>query len=51
MKKFRPSLTEYETKELKRLSELNFSTYSEADVREEFLVEILKLLGYRRRKF
>ena len=48
MKKFRPSLTEYETKELKRLSELNFSTYSEADVREEFLVEILKLLGYRK---
>jgi len=48
MKKFRPPLTDYEIKELKRLSELDFSTFSEADVREEFLVEILKLLGYRK---
>ena len=48
MKKFRPPLTEDELNELKRLSSLNFSDYSEADVREEFLVEILKLLGYRK---
>lgn len=48
MKKFRPPLNEVELKELERLSQLNFSTFTEADVREEFLVEILKLLGYRK---
>ena len=48
MKKFRPLLEEHELSELKRISTLDFSTYTEADVREEFLVEILKLLGYRK---
>lgn len=48
MKKFRSHLTESEKTELSRLSRLNFSTYTEADVREEFLVELLKLLGYRK---
>lgn len=48
MKKYRPELTEQELKELERLSKLDFSDFSESDVREEFLVEILKILGYRK---
>lgn len=48
MKKYRPPLTEDEKKELIRLSKLDFSDYSEADIREEFLVELLKILGYRK---
>ena len=48
MKKYRPALTKEEQTELKRLSLLDFSDYSEADVREEFLIEILKMLGYRK---
>ncbi len=48
MKKYRPKLNDFEIKELQRLSKLDFSNYTEADVREEFLVELLKLLGYRK---
>lgn len=33
---------------LKRLSELQFQTFNEADVREEFLVPLIGLLGYQR---
>ncbi len=48
MKKYRPPLKDFEQIELERLSKLDFTGYSETDVREEFLVELLKLLGYRR---
>lgn len=48
MKKFRPPLKDFELKELERLNNLDFTGYSETDVREEFLVELVKLLGYRR---
>ncbi len=48
MKKYRPPLTTDELKELERLSSLDFSNYTEADVREEFLVPILTILGYRK---
>lgn len=48
MKKYRPPLNPAEKAELQRLSCLDFSSYSETDVREEFLVELLKLLGYRK---
>ena len=33
---------------LKRLSELRFQTFNETDVREEFLVPLIGLLGYQR---
>ena len=48
MKKYRPPLTDTELQELERLSKLKFSTYTEADVREEYLMPILTLLGYRK---
>jgi hypothetical protein len=48
MKKYRPPLTDTELQELEKLSTLEFSTYSEADVREEYLMPILRLLGYRK---
>jgi hypothetical protein len=48
MKKYRPPLTERELQELEVLSKLDFSNYSEADVREEYLMPILRLLGYRK---
>src|ERR1700722_550042 len=48
MQKYRPPLTADQIKELERLSKLDFSSFSEADVREEFLVELLKILGYRK---
>ena len=48
MKKYRPPLSEREIEELERLSKLDFSNYSEADVREEYLVPIMTMLGYRK---
>ncbi|KRW90727.1 hypothetical protein SD51_13020 [Alicyclobacillus tengchongensis] len=48
MGKYRPPLTDNETAELERLSRLNFDGWSEADVREEFIVPLLILLGYRK---
>jgi hypothetical protein len=33
---------------LKKLSELRFETFNESDVREEFLVPLIGLLGYQR---
>ena len=48
MRKYRPPLTNNELEELKRLIRLDFSSWSEADIREEFIVPLLKLLGYRK---
>ena len=48
MRKYRPPLTNNELEELKRLTRLDFNSWSEADVREEFIVPLLKLLGYRK---
>jgi hypothetical protein len=48
VRKYRPPLTTGEIKELERLSNLDFSNYSEADVREEYLVPIMTMLGYRK---
>lgn len=48
MRKYRPPLTTGELGELERLSKLDFSNYSEADVREEYLVPIMTMLGYRK---
>ncbi|QHS58378.1 hypothetical protein [Chitinophaga agri] len=50
MKKYRAPLQEAEQQELKRLSLIDLSDYSEADIREEFLVEVCKILGYRKEK-
>ncbi len=46
MKKYRPPLTAQDKLELERLSNIDFSTYNEADVREEFIVPLLRILGY-----
>ncbi|GBF12453.1 type I restriction enzyme HsdR N-terminal domain-containing protein [Tepidibacillus sp. HK-1] len=48
MRKYRPPLTADETAELHRLANLDFSNWSEADVREEYIVPLLKILGYRK---
>jgi hypothetical protein len=48
MNKYRPPLTDHEKTELARLSKLDFSTYTETDVREAFLIELFKILGYRK---
>jgi len=48
MRKYRPPLTKDEISELNRLAKLDFSNWSEADVREEFVVPLLKILGYRK---
>lgn len=48
MRKYRPPLTKSESDELKRLTKLDFHGWSEADVREEYIVPLLKLLGYRK---
>ncbi|GCF72646.1 hypothetical protein BC2926_01870 [Bacillus cereus] len=48
MRKYRPPLLENEISELERLSQLNFDGWSEADVREEFIVPLLIILGYRK---
>lgn len=48
MIKYRPKLTSEEKNELNRLSQIDFSNYSEADVREEFIVPLLVILGYRK---
>lgn len=48
MKKYRQPLTNKEKEELNRLSKLNFSGWSEADVREDFIAPLLLMLGYRK---
>lgn len=48
MRKYRPPLTKNELEELKRLTILSFYGWTEADIREEFVVPLLKLLGYRK---
>ena len=48
MRKYRAPLTKGEIDELCRLARLDFSNWSEADVREEFIVPLLKILGYRK---
>lgn len=48
MRKYRPPLTKNELEELKRLTILSFDGWTEADIREEFVVPLLKLLGYRK---
>lgn len=48
MKKYRPELTNSELTVLKRLSLIDFSDYNESDVREEYIVPLLSLLGYRK---
>jgi hypothetical protein len=46
--KYIPSLSEQQKEVLKKLSSLNFETFNETDVREEFLVPLVDLLGYER---
>lgn len=46
MKKYRPSLTGYEKEQLEKLRTFNFTDWSEADVREDFIKPLLDLLGY-----
>lgn len=48
MLKFRFPLSEDERTELMRLSQMDFSNYSEADIREEYIVPLLVMLGYRK---
>ena len=48
LNKHAPPLSAEQAARLKRLSELQLETYNEADVREEFLVPLIELLGYRR---
>jgi len=46
--KHRPDLTEYEIEVLDRLSSYDFSQWNETEVRENFVVPLLELLGYRK---
>jgi hypothetical protein len=46
--KYVPPPSEDQISSLKRLSELQFQTFNETDVREEFLVPLIALLGYQR---
>jgi len=48
MEKHRPDLTEYEIEVLDRLSSYDFSQWNETEVRENFVVPLLELLGYRK---
>lgn len=50
MEKYRPRLSESEKEILKNLSELDFSDYTEADIREEYIVPIMSMLGYSKNK-
>jgi hypothetical protein len=43
-----PPLSAEQIATLKALSELRFETFNESDVREEFLVPLIRLLGYQR---
>jgi len=46
--KHAPPLTAEQQAELQRLAFLQFQTFNESDVREEFLVPLIRLLGYER---
>lgn len=46
--KYAPPLTTDQDASIVRLSQLRFQTFNETDVREEFLVPLIGLLGYRR---
>ena len=48
MYKYRKPLTTYEIEKLKELSQLDFSTMNETDVREEYITPLLSLLGYKK---
>lgn len=48
MEKHRPDLTKYEIQVLDRLSSYDFSQWNETEVRENFVVPLLELLGYRK---
>jgi len=46
--KYIPPFSDQQKDELARLASLNFATFNESDVREEFLVCLVTLLGYER---
>lgn len=48
MRKYRPALTVNEKEELNELSKKNFSNWNETEVRESFVIPLLKLLGYKK---
>ena len=48
MYKYRKPLATYEIEKLKELSQLDFSTMNETDVREEYITPLLSLLGYKK---
>ena len=48
MYKYKKPLDDYEIKKLQELSQLDFSTMNETDVREEYITPLLTLLGYKK---
>ena len=48
MYKYRKPLEAHEIEKLQELSQLNFSTMNETDVREEYITPLLTLLGYKK---
>lgn len=46
-----PQLTYIENKELERIQKLDVSSFSEADVREEIINPILRILGYKKGQY
>ena len=46
LSKYAPPPTAEQVASLKKLSELRFETFNESNVREEFLVPLIGLLGY-----
>lgn len=48
MYKYRKPLEVHEIEKLQKLSQLNFSTMNETDVREEYITPLLTLLGYKK---
>lgn len=49
MYKYRKPLEVHEIEKLQELSQLNFSTMNETDVREEYITPLLTLLGYKKK--
>lgn len=48
MYKYRKPLEVHEIEKLQELSQLDFSTMNETDVREEYITPLLTLLGYKK---
>lgn len=48
MYKYKKPLEKHEIEKLKELSQLDFSTMNETDVREEYITHLLSLLGYKK---